>query len=202
MPTPPPEPFAEEIAAFDREDRAGLPPPGAILFLGSSTLRLMWNTHESFPDRPVINRGFGGSRIEDCIRAAPRIVLPLRPGTVVFYAGDNDLAEGKRPDQVVRNFRQLAGFLRESLPGVRILFLSIKPSPCREHLLEAVRQANGGILDWMNARTRLDYVDVFSPMLDAGGRIRSELFSNDMLHMNEDGYALWARILRPALEPG
>ena len=193
------EPFQNEIEAFEMQDRTAPPPPGAVLFLGSSTFRLWHTLALDFPDIPVVNRGFGGSQIEDSIRYAPRIVLPLRPKIIVFYAGENDLAAGKTPEQVCADFQRLVADVHAVLPATRILFISIKPSPCRAELLDAMRRTNARIRNWIQQDPRLEYVDVFPPMLDGSGIPRAELFTDDRLHMNAAGYALWTRILRPRL---
>lgn len=176
-----------------------MPSANAVLFLGSSTIRLWHSLEQDFPELAVVNRGFGGSQIEDSIRYAPRIVLPLKPRTIVFYAGENDLAEGKTPTQVCADFRHLVADLHAALPGTRLLFIALKPSPCRANLLDAMRQANALIGDWIQTDSRLKYLDVFTPMLDATGAPRAELFADDHLHMNAAGYALWTQILRPRL---
>lgn len=194
-------PFQAEIEAFEQQDRAAPPPPGAVLFLGSSTIRLWTTLEQDFPGIPVVNRGFGGSQIEDSLRYAPRLVLPLKPKTIVFYAGENDLAAGRTPEQVVADFQRLAADVQTALPATRILFVSLKPSPCRSGLLDAMRQANALIKDLIQPDPRLEFVDVFTPMLDETGTPRAELFADDRLHLNAAGYALWTRILRPRLAP-
>ena len=194
-------PFQAEIEAFEQQDRAAPPPPGAVLFLGSSTIRLWTKLEQDFPGIPVVNRGFGGSQIEDSLRYAPRLVLPLKPKTIVFYAGENDLAAGKTPEQVVADFQRLAADVQTALPATRILFVSLKPSPCRAGLLDAMREVNARIRDWLQPDPRLEFVDVFTPMLDEAGAPRAELFADDRLHLNAAGYALWTRILRPRLAP-
>src|ERR1700677_4985783 len=73
-------------------------------FVVSSTIRF-WDLHKSFPELNAVNRGFGGSQLADSVYFAPRIVLKYEPRTVVLYAGDNDLAAGKTPDQVAADFR-------------------------------------------------------------------------------------------------
>ena len=195
------EPFQTEIEAFERQDRAAPPPPGAVLFLGSSTIRLWTTLEQDFPGIPVVNRGFGGSQIEDSLRYAPRLVLPLKPKTIVFYAGENDLAAGKPPEQVVADFQRLAADVQAALPATRILFVSLKPSPCRAGLLDAMREVNARIRDWLQPDPRLEFVDVFTPMLDETGAPRAELFADDRLRLNAAGYALWTRILQPRLAP-
>lgn len=193
------EPFQAEIESFERQDRIAPPPPGAVLFLGSSTLRLWSSLAQDFPELAVVNRGFGGSQIEDSIRYAPRIVLPLKPKILVFYAGENDLAAGQSPQQVCADFQRLVADVQAALPVTRIVFISLKPSPCRTKWLAAMRQVNAAIQDWIRRDPRLEYIDVFTPMLDKSGVPRAELFTADRLHMNAAGYALWARILGPRL---
>src|SRR5687768_18355833 len=94
-----PAPFEKEIAAFEAADAKKPPPQGAVLFVGSSSIRL-WKLADSFPGMHSINRGFGGSQLADSVYYAERIVIKHKPRTVVVYAGDNDLAGGKTPEQV------------------------------------------------------------------------------------------------------
>ena len=96
--------FADEIRTFEAWDSQNSPPREAVLFVGSSSIR-MWNTADSFPAMPVINRGFGGSVISDATYYAPRIVVKYQPRVIVFYAGDNDIAAGLSPRQVFDDFR-------------------------------------------------------------------------------------------------
>jgi hypothetical protein len=59
------------IEAFEMEDAINPPPQGAIVFIGSSSIRF-WDTDAAFPDHQIINRGFGGSHISDCNEYAHR----------------------------------------------------------------------------------------------------------------------------------
>src|SRR5215216_1365691 len=83
--------FEKEILAFEASDKTNPPPKNAVLFIGSSSIRMWKNVAKDFPDYRVINRGFGGSQIEDSIHYADRIVFPYVPSTIVFYAGGNDI---------------------------------------------------------------------------------------------------------------
>ena len=96
---PEPNRFEADIRAFEAWDRQNSYPREAVLFVGSSSIR-MWPTADSFPDLPVINRGFGGSHISDVNHFAERIVVKYKPRLIVFYAGDNDIESGRSPQQV------------------------------------------------------------------------------------------------------
>src|SRR6476619_4722811 len=99
--------FESEIAAFEKWDHQNAVPRDCILFVGSSTIRL-WQTADAFPDLPVINRGFGGSTVADVNYFADRIVFKYKPRTIVFYAGDNDIAGGRSPERVFGDFEKFA----------------------------------------------------------------------------------------------
>lgn len=195
----PVDPWEADIQRFEQADLTNPPAPGGVLFLGSSSIR-MWETlAEDFAGAPVVNRGFGGSEIADSTRFVGRIVVPHRPRLIVLYAGDNDLVNGKTPTQVATDFEAFVARVRRDLPGTRTAFISIKPSPARAALIDAARVANGLIRDTIDRDRRLSYINVFTPMLDADGKPRPELFGEDGLHLNAAGYALWTRLVKPHL---
>ena len=191
--------FAQEIAAFEQWDQKNTPPDHPILFVGSSSIR-NWPTSASFPRYKVVNRGFGGSHISDVNHYLEETVLKYRPETIVFYAGDNDIAAGKTPQQVLDDYRTFANRVQEELPGTSILYLPIKPSTSRWELWPEMEEANELIRRYTADNTLLYYVDTATPMLADSNRPDPSLFLEDGLHMNEQGYALWNRVLRPYLE--
>ncbi len=193
-----PNRWEDAIRRFEAEDRIQTPPRHGILFLGSSSI-VRWDLKASFPGLPVIQRGFGGSQIADAVHFADRIVIPYEPSVIVFYAGDNDLASGKTPQQVAADYRALVAKVRASLPGVRIVFISIKPSIARWHLIQQVRQANQRIREFAASDPQQRFVDVEPAMLDSDGKPRRELFVADGLHLSAEGYKLWSELVRPHL---
>jgi len=192
--------FEAEIKAFEAADKTNPPPARAILFVGSSSVRLWKTLAQDFPDLKVINRGFGGSQIADSLAFADRIILPYKPRMVVLYAGDNDIAAGKSPDEVFADFKNLTEKIHAKLPRTRIAFISIKPSPSRWPLVDKIKTANRLVADHCREDKRLDYIDVFTPMLVADGTPRPELFVEDKLHLNAEGYSLWTRIIASHLK--
>ncbi len=186
------------IQEFEKQDKTNPPPQGAVLFVGSSSIR-MWPLKHCFPDLPVINRGFGGSFVEDSLYYADRIVLPYKPRVIVFYAGDNDIASGKTPEQVFHDFTTFVKKVHEALPKTRIIYIAIKPSIARWKLIDKMREANRLIQDFTRKDARLTFVDIDTPMTGPDGRPRRELFLEDGLHLNDEGYALWTSLIQPLL---
>jgi lysophospholipase L1-like esterase len=197
---PPHARWEPAISAFEAADKTNPPPQGAVVFVGSSSIRLWATAQGQFPSHRIVNRGFGGSQLSDSVAYADRIVIPYRPKVVVLYAGDNDLAAGKTPEQVCADFKSFVDKLQAALPETQVAFLAIKPSPSRAKFQAAGQTANRLIQEFTATRPRLTYVDVATPMLGNDGRPREELFVKDRLHLNDAGYKLWASIVQPVLD--
>lgn len=185
-----PSRWRERFEGFAEADRSR-PVAGGVVFVGSSSIDFWTDVEAQFPSHAVVRRGLAGATMADCAAHVDRLVLPSRPRTVVVYAGDNDLAAGATPERVVADFVALVDQVHAALPTARIVFVSIKPSPLRAVLVPKIRRTNALVRAAVAADARLDYVDVFSSMLDADGRPRAALFGADGLHMTADGYALW-----------
>jgi lysophospholipase L1-like esterase len=187
--------WQESLDAFALADQAQAPQPGGVLFVGSSSIRLWSGLEAQFAGEKIVKRGFGGSRMFDCAEYLERLVLPYKPRLVIVYAGDNDLAEGRTPQQVLASFSAFVEGVRRALPDTRIAFLSIKPSPLRSALMPQVAETNSLVADYSLRTPNLDYIDIYSKMLDEQGRPRAELFLPDALHLNAQGYALWRTVI-------
>ncbi len=187
--------WQESLEAFALADRAQAPQPGGVLFVGSSSIRLWSGLETQFAGETIVKRGFGGSRMFDCAEYLERLVLPYKPRLVIVYAGDNDLAEGRTPQQVLASFSAFVEGVRRALPDTRIAYLSIKPSPLRSALMPQVAETNALVADYSRHTPNLDYIDIYSKMLDEQGRPRAELFQPDALHLNAQGYALWRTVI-------
>lgn len=191
-----PSQFESELRAFDSEPV----PPGATVFYGSSSIRLWDNMVQSFPGLTVVNRGFGGCTLAECVSLLPRLILPLRPATLLLYAADNDLDQGASPEHALYLFHQFIGRIRERYAALPVAFISVKPSPSRFWNIGNIRRTNTLVEAAASAYPGVAYIDVFSAMLNPGGGARPELFTDDGLHMNPAGYALWTDKIRGWLD--
>ena len=194
-------PFYNDIIAFRKQDSIQAPPRGAILFIGSSSFTMWTDVQKSFPGYTIINRGFGGSSLTDQIRFANEIVFPYQPKQIVIYCGENDLAgnDTVSGQTVLNRFKFLFEMIREKLPNVPIVFISLKPSPSRAHLFPKMKVANSLIREWLSKQKNTAFVDVYSLMLMSDGKPMPDIFLSDSLHMNPKGYAIWQKAIRPYL---
>lgn len=191
--------FEKEIVKMEADAEKNPPPKDSILFVGSSSIRL-WKLSDSFPNRIVLNRGFGGSVLADSVHYAPRLVWPHSPKAVVVYAGDNDIGGGLTPAEVAADFAALVAKIREKLPQTPIVYISIKPSIKRWALWGKVQEANAKIKAICDSGDKLVFVDVGPAMLGEDGKPIPELFVKDGLHMTPAGYAVWTKLLDPVLD--
>jgi lysophospholipase L1-like esterase len=191
--------WEKEIAAFEAADKANPPPRGAILFIGSSTIRLWKSLEQDFPNHKVINRGFGGSEIADATHFAERIIWPYEPKVIFLRAGNNDIHNGRLPDELAGDFEAFVKKVRERLPKTEIVFISLCPVPDRWPEQDKSRQLNKLIRRMALDLPRVSYVDAWNISLTNTGHARPELFAADKLHFNAEGYKLLAERVRPYL---
>jgi lysophospholipase L1-like esterase len=200
-PTRAPDPWRGELQAFAESDAESPPARGGVVFVGSSSIRL-WDLPRWFPDLggPVLNRGFGGSHVSDSVEHVELLVTRHRPRAVVFYAGDNDLAEGRSAGQVANEFRRFVAAVRQELPSTPIVFIAIKPSTLRWGLADKQRDTNRRVRAQCDADPLLHYVDIWPAMLGADGKPRPELLAEDGLHLSAAGYRVWTDLVIPVLD--
>ena len=195
---------AERFAKWEK-DIAGIEKklagakPGGVLFYGSSSIRL-WDLNKSFPEKGYLNAGFGGSEIRDCAHFVPRLVSPVQPKTIVFYAGDNDIASGRKPEQLAADFKAFCAAVHKDSPKCRILWLPVKPSVARWEKYEVQKKANALVKEFCAGDPRLLYVELVESLLGADGKPVPDLFQKDGLHLTAAGYEKWTPLVKSALE--
>ena len=188
------------VRAFEKNDQQTPPPAQPIVFVGSSSFTIWNSLQTTFPDKPIINRAFGGSQLSDALLYADRIILAYHPKQVVIYAGDNDLAGGRSSRTVYRLFVTLFRKLRRAQPQLAVAFVAIKPSPVRWKFQANMTVTNRLIRRYLRRQQNTNFVDVVPAMLDSSThRPIGKLFKPDSLHMNAEGYERWATLLRPVL---
>lgn len=193
--------YEEAMATFADADRTAMPPKCAFLFVGSSSIRFWRSLKEDFPDRQVINRGFGGSTIAEVNWYFDKVVKPYHPQAVVFYAGENDINAGKAPADAYADFELFMKLKDRALGSTPVWYISSKPSKLRVSQIPAQAELNGKVKALADRRDDLAYIDVVAAMLKPDGSPK-DIFVEDNLHMTPEGYAIWTPIVDAALDAG
>ncbi|UII32112.1 GDSL-type esterase/lipase family protein [Fulvivirga ulvae] len=189
-----------EFKKFDEQDRLNDPPKErAIVFTGSSSIRMWKDVADALNNDKIINRGFGGSEFIDIIENFERVIGRYNPAQVVLYSGDNDITHGKSATEVYGDFCTVYGMIRARFPEARISVLSIKPSPARWAKAGEMEKANQLIKTYAEGKPGLSFIDVYTPMLTEEGKPRQELYVEDGIHMTPAGYEIWKKAIAPML---
>lgn len=183
-------PFETEVTALEAKLSQSPIMSGPIVFYGSSSIRLWKSLQQDFSGYAVLNCGFGGSKLTDCVRYANRLVIPRKPRAIVIYAGDNDLAAGIPPEKVFESFRQLFSIFRGYSPSIPIAFVSVKPSPARMMYFENILRFNRFVDDFLKTQQETEYIDVCSDMLGQDHKPIQSLFRTDRIHLSPAGYEI------------
>jgi len=193
--------FEKDIENFRRFDNRNTLAKNPVLFVGSSSI-VYWETSKSFPEFPIINRGFGGASLPEIMHYYDDIIKIHSPSILVVYC-DIDIENGKSPDVSVTNFKELVNRVKQDFPEIQIIILSMKPTLIDDFLGKDVRKnktiVNKQLLEYCNAEKNLHFVDITNLMLKPDGSLRSDIFLSDGLHMNSLVYALWNPIIRKKL---
>jgi lysophospholipase L1-like esterase len=181
--------FEEEVSELER--KISTYPTGGTVFYGSSSIRLWSTLAQDFSEVHPINVGFGGATLAACAWHFERLIVPAQPRALILYVGDNDLAEGRQPEEVCLFFYALAEKIQHHLPNLPVTFLSIKPSPARWAIVNEIRAANALIAEAIEQFPRFQFVDATSVMLTKEGHPERDLYEADALHLSPIGYARW-----------
>jgi lysophospholipase L1-like esterase len=191
--------YEEEITRLENERLKQTEQPETI-FYGSSSIRLWTTLNEDFKDFKPVNLGFGGSTLAACVWFFERIMTGYQPKRFVLYAGDNDLGDGRHPEEVFIFFQQLASRVKQYFGDIPCYFISIKPSLSRWYMVSQFKFTNGLISKEIEKNMpNWHWIDVFNPMLDSIGQPNAEYFLNDGLHLTEKGYRVWADVVQKRL---
>ncbi|WP_445384511.1 GDSL-type esterase/lipase family protein [Robiginitalea sp. IMCC44478] len=192
-----PRRFRTEIEDLAKKyDSIWKPDQATVVFTGSSSIRLWSGLDSVFSKKQIVNTGFGGSQATDLLYYLDVLVLKYQPEQVFIYEGDNDLFEKKRPGQVLSTLEEITREIQARFPGIPLVLISAKPSISRWRLRGKYRRFNRRLQKMTIENDLLYFADVWNPMLN-GKKLDPSLFIEDGLHMNQKGYTIWARTLKP-----
>jgi len=192
--------YEDEVKALEKESLKTSYEPETV-FYGSSSIRL-WNTlYEDMARLKPVNLGFGGSTLAACVWFFDRLMLPFNPKRLVIYAGDNDLGDGRSPEEVFLFFQELVVKVRTRFgSSMPCYYVSLKPSPSRWQIADKFKYANNLIeSEIMKQEDNWRFINIFKAMLDNNGVPDRQYFGDDGLHLTVQGYAVWTQIIRSSI---
>lgn len=191
--------YEDEIKRLERV-RSQITQEPKTLFYGSSSIRLWANLPNDLKELDPINLGFGGSTLAACTWFFDRVMQGYHPQRLVVYAGDNDLGDGRHPEEIFIFFQQLAAKAAKRFGAIPCYFISLKPSISRWDMADQFRFTNKIIsADIEINHPEWHFIDVFNTMLNAGGDPEARYYVNDGLHLSAQGYVLWTDIIKKAI---
>ena len=194
--------YEEEVVRLEAE-KAANKEETRLVFFGSSSIRLWETLSLDFADYRPVNFGFGGSTLAACGWFFERIFKDVHPWAIIIYAGDNDLGDGRHPEEVFLFYKQLLAFIRKKYGNIPAGFISIKPSIARWDIVDKIRQTNRLIeADIRVQNDNTCFIDIFQNMTDKTGYPKQEFLMPDGLHINELGYAMWKEVIMSYAQDG
>lgn len=193
--------FWDDVQTIKKFDKIYKPIDNPIVFVGSSSIRMWYDAANVFATYKVINRGVGGTVVNDVIHYAQELIFDYNPRQVVIYVGENDLGDGTTPaDTIFERTIKLFNIIRTKLPEVHISYISIKPGPGRDYARATLFKTNDLVKSYISTQRNMTFIDVSKRMLNKDGSYRTELFVSDKIHMTPEGYKIWVKAIKPYLK--
>lgn len=195
--------WEESIQAFETLDRAEDYSDDSILFVGSSSI-LIWSTiEEDMAPYPVIQRGFGGSKLSDVAWYAKRLIYPHKFSALAMFVA-NDISgneKDKTPEEVGRLFKYILDVVREKYPVTPFFYIAITPTASRWEVWPQIHEANRVLKAICDEAANTYFISTSRHYLGNDGKPNPDLFRDDELHLNRDGYLKWTEIIKEAIDP-
>ncbi len=196
--------YDQRVAQFRRENAAAR----NIVMLGSSHVE-GFDTAKYLPGRRILNRGISSDRIgvdgRGVLGRLDSSIFDCNPGFILLENGVNDLGELWRngtpsTEEIDRTYRKVVARIRERLPNVPLVIVSLFPTRDRFAGLKPLILEFNQRLAAIAVDFRCPFLDVYSPLADDEGLLRKE-YARDGLHLNEAGYRVWAALIEKVLPP-
>lgn len=112
------------------------------------------------------------------------------PSKILLLIGANDVGNFVPNAEIAANLRAILRRMKEFVPADRILLQSVMP---REPEFEATIVGLNRAVAAIAAEEGVAYLDIYPSLVD-GGRLNPAL-TDDSLHLNEAGYAVWSGLI-------
>lgn len=191
-----------EITKFETLDKTTKYPDDAIIFAGSSSIRLWSGIEADMASYKVIQRGYGGAKLSDFAVYADRILSPHQCSAMVLFIGNDVIGsqKDKTPEEVKRLFLNVLRTFRKDHPSDPVFWIAITPTSSRWNAWPKIIQVNDIIRKTCENHRNTYFIKTDFAFLNENGKPRDELFIADNLHLNTDGYKIWTAIIKKELD--
>ena len=194
--------WESEIEKFEQLDIAKSYPSDAIMFAGSSSIRLWSTLGKDMLPYNVIQRGYGGAKLSDFAVYADRILYPHKCRAIVLFIA-NDISgsnSDKSPLEVSQLFRKTLHIIRRQFRETPVIWVSVTPTPLRWHIWPEIKEAGEMISEICENQRNTYYLDTEKYFTNEKGLPRADLFLDDGLHLNAEGYKVWSGLIKKELD--
>jgi lysophospholipase L1-like esterase/dienelactone hydrolase len=191
--------FAKEVEAFEKADEVESYSDNALLFTGSSYIRLWKTIKKDLAPAEIIHRGFGGSRIAEMAYYVPKIAFGHNLKAIFMYTGSNDISGStgdKSPLQILACYQYIVKILRNRFPQIPIYYIAISPNERRWAVWDKIQETNHLIEEYSRANPNLHFIKTAQALLGPDGTYQPGLYIDDKLHFNAKGYEIWTEIMK------
>ena len=175
---------------------------GGVLIMGSSTMDYWEDWQTDIGGRLGYNVGIGGTIVEDWLYAYDKLVKPFDPSIILVYLGGNNINNmGHTGAYAEKLMEQLLNKMHADFPDAKIYYIYSMAVPnCYRggkfnyeygRFIEEMKTLVANT-DWLNG------IDTFGD-LTQDGEAKKDLYRSDGIHLNDDGYDEFARIINDAV---
>ncbi len=194
--------WEKDIVDFEKLDQTEKYADNSILFVGSSSIRLWSTLKDELSPYPVIQRGFGGSKSPDVARYIKRIVYPHQFSAVVIFIA-NDISGSPKdltPKESAYNFREIVKSIRAKYQKQPVFIVEITPSQSRWKQWPQIQVTNSKLKALCKKEKNLYFIETARSFLNDQSEPRKELFRDDYLHLNREGYKIWGNLIKREID--
>ena len=164
-----------------------------VAFIGDS-LTDGYDLERFYPQYVTSNRGIGGDTTYGLQARMKVSVYDLKPKVVVMLIGGNNL------DTMFEDYEELIVGMRENLPQTRIVLVSLTAMGGNwAHKNQKAAYHNVTIRKLAD-RYDCSFVDLFTPLFDETTGEIYQAYTNDGVHLTEQGYQVYTDALTPVLD--
>jgi lysophospholipase L1-like esterase len=180
--------FEYEIKLIKMADSKKMPAKGGIVFIGHSFMRFWKTLDDDMQETKVLNRSFGGSRIENLIYFFDNTLTPYAPGIVVFINGANDIGTGDSPENAFNEFKAWVEKLHTKLPKTKLIVVS--HTTYHYTRFKSLKIFDDLVYDYVKNSGWIQYADIRNVLPENDEKALFETMHPDKIHFNSKGYSL------------